>query len=240
MTTLDTILGLQPKEVQNNITVIGKDELTIPLLHIAIKPFAYLQPILSRSSMAKENRTLPRVHAAEDLLGCFIGYGYKRLVNDLTERDVNKSKLQFGKEIATYKGGFYIHELNFDYCLKPTKALVPDVEDSRERWLVTYDQSTVKYPAEIIGLIVLQSYQIETNTETKGGRDSSLTFLIKANKPIVLRDSLIIKEGYSRFTLKDNWEEENWVLEPITEQDFLKAKEKHANLLSYQTPLRSW
>lgn len=237
MTTLQDILALQPKDVSQELAVLTKEDLPAPLLHIAIKPFAYLQPNISRSGMLKENRTIPRVHCGEDLLGCFIGYGFKRSTVDLTDREINKSKFQFGKDIATYRGGYYIHAIDFDYCLKPSKKLVPDVGDSREKWLVTYDAKTIKFPAKLIGLIIIQNFMVESDLHNNDSKGHSLTFIIKANEVIKLRDNVNIGVGHWRLLLNDDY---SYELTKIDEQEFLLMKNKHANLLSYDTPLKAW
>lgn len=93
--------------------------------------------------MVGEDNTVPRVSTAPTLLGCMAGY----------------SSL-YNLFMSIYDGKrqppvFYIYDIDYTYCIKPSKKLVPDVEESDEYWLVTYDKETVKYRGKKTAVINL-------------------------------------------------------------------------------------
>lgn len=227
--TLDLAIPL----VRKNLKVVSREDFKYPcLLHVAASKQQRLVPNISTRRMDDEDNTLPRVHCSTSLLGCILGYG---AVLD------NHYFGRHGKDewFDLPKGGYYIYFINFDYCAKPNKNLVPDVEKTDEHWLFTYNENTVTYSDFSIGKMFATEMSITNTIDSE--KIISLYFYVEVPKgcKLVVSEDCIVEEGNHKLKLtrttsrdedipKDRLE----VIAMVDTKEYLDKKKGNAALLS--------
>lgn len=248
--TVDTeemleVINLANPKVAKNVTLVTPNELGVTtLLHISLVKQTTLFPNISKRASMSEDNTLPRVHASITLSGCWAGYatGGEKAVNSIVVD--TKVKQSNNKAISSvYKGGFYIHEIDFRCGLKPNKQLVYDAKFTDEVWLTTYNAITRSFKAKIVGIIFPSSVTYYPRTGAYPLEVTTLCVKIEKGNKIKLTDknthfkpekdtSEFLTEGYWKFKISDN----HYIadLESIKKEEFEDLKLLSAALLSYQ------
>lgn len=240
----ETIKLTNPK-VAKNVTLVTPKELGVTsLLHISLDKRTTLFPNISKRAGTSEDNTLPRVHVSITLAGCWAGYatGGDLAVNNIVVD--TKVKQSSNKAISSvYKGGFYIHEIDFRCGLKPNKQLVYDAKYTDEVWLTTYNTLTRSFKAKIVGIVFPSAVSYYPRT---GGFPLEVTTLcvkIEKGYKVKLTDKKthfkpekdtaeFLTEGYWKFKISGG--HEIGELESIKKEEFEDLKLKSAALLSYQ------
>lgn len=132
---IEEILELSHKQVTKNVKIVTSEDVGDFVYHISTDKQKELVPNISRRAGYEEDNTLPRVHTSDTLLGCISGYTTFTVSADI----------RFRTKDDDFKGGYYIHVIPFTVGLRPSKKILPDVENVNEIWLITYDKSTVSF-----------------------------------------------------------------------------------------------
>lgn len=225
---------LNPDIIKNTRIITSDDSKQDSLLHIANSKFDSLIPIVSKRAVPSEDNTITRIHTSDNLIGCLLGYGQHQW--NLIDR-----QKQDEIEPGSFLGGYYIHKVNFKVALEPNTKLVYDSNITREKWLITYNEQTVKYAATVIGKVIIDKSEIIGRDN-----DSSFTrnkFLLELKEqtrffdyPIGVRAiGITLDVGYYKFTLNEltNQPEE---IKKIKQEEFEKIKNLKASLLNFQEP----
>lgn len=216
---------------------IGQDV----LYHIALDKRPVLYPNISKRAGKLEDNTLPRVHMSMNLNGCWFGYAGGGELASQYVVDNKKGTSGNTQKNSPYKGGFYIHSVDFRAGLRPNKELVYDSDFTDEIWLCTYNKMTIAFRTKIIGLMYTKavSYHprtgkrpIEVTTiciHIERGQQMHFTANNKFFKPNKLAPA-ILKEGYYQFDICDQFGINNF--KKISEREFKDGKLKSAGMLS--------
>ena len=144
LTDIEEYVGNQKPKVRKNIEIVKANPDYPYMLHGSvngnIKEFV---PRLAERPGPKEDKTVPRVHVSDSVIGCVEG------MNELVWYLMYGYSGYGSNEKVDFKNGWYIYKLPFEYCLKPNEELVYDVGWSNEHWLVPYNKETKKYKGEI-------------------------------------------------------------------------------------------
>lgn len=230
-TFIDTLELLQDK-VKKNCKVVTPDNLgkTNNLLHIAKQKFKILTPNISKRSAPSEDNTIPRIHTSDCILGCILGYA--QTVSDIGNAD-KKDKYNPGD----FLGGYYIYSIPFKYALAPNTKLVYDSNVTNEKWLITYDQETITYQANIIGKIVVDYSKAEV--VDKDFAVIKNYFCIQISEPFYLSrqnkisgtKDIYLEPGFYSFCVNERKATVEDIKQ-ISKQDFDIKRQTKASLLS--------
>ena len=225
----------------DNLSIVEPVEKFPVLLHISrdknIKEFI---PAVSPRTMKKEDRSIPRICTAPHLFGCFVGY--------------SAATSDFGAErSAAWKGGYYIYALPFTLAVAPSKKILPDVNETSERWIVGYDDAHRKIKPTIVGKCFLHSV---TTIGLNDGHIYDYTLYVEVKEGVVgeslnldqisFNDEFALTKGYYRISITDNrnpvyWNPKNITVSQIPKADYDKAKTVTAGLLSFEGgPSATW
>ena len=227
---IEDYLAIQTSKVQKSCSIVeANDENQGIMLHISPenmsrKPYA---PWIGPRQANQEDRTVPRVTVSDSILGCI--YGYAAMLDNVFD---NK------------KAGWYIHQLEFEHCLKPGKAMVYDADLTNEHWLVRYNEATSQYKGKVIGKLVAESILLKTGDKNKSR--AIVTLLAAVEKcPIKLTSKQTLEIGYYRF--KIDYERvmikaDDLEVTSISQAEFEKGKKYSCGsaLESMQLPCVNW
>ncbi len=166
------------------------------LLHISRDKLedTELSPFISRRIAKGEDNTIPRISTSEHLLVCISGYqSMQYLSSDLSLNTKNDKFF--------YRGGFAIHALEFDYCIKPNVKLLPDVDYTDERWLLTYNTDTVSYPSNVVGKIFVDYVVNEPMGELDTLQFTYLYLAIENIDKLQINRTISLDKGYYKLVL---------------------------------------
>jgi len=241
---VDTLKLANPRIVKN-VGLITPETLGVSsLLHIAMNKRPVLYPSISKRGGLTEDNTMPRVHVAANLAGCWFGYasgGFTAVYEKVS--DVDKKQAINKAAPSIYKGGYYIHQIPFRCALKPNKALVYDSDFTDEMWLVTYNKLTRVFPAEIVGIMFPCEVSFTPQTGSTPEEITTLCVKIFPDKQVNLSlnnkyqkpsnsSPEFITEGFYKFNISSNIMITDFC--KIKEREFEVLKLKSAALLSYQ------
>ena len=206
------------------------------LLHISISKISEFIPYHSRISASSEDNTIPRVYTSPTLGGCVIGFSTSDYLttnlipNEVKGQDKNKELNSNVKGI--YYGGLYIHKIPFDVALKPNKKLVFDAKETDETWLITYNENTRKFPATIIGKMIVS--KLETIPRLGKLPTNLNTFLVEITDEdgIYLSKGTLLSKGYWKISVNLNTTE--MFSEKINKAEFEKDRDLKASLLNFK------
>lgn len=228
---IERYLALYPDNITKHLSTLTYSDIGHELYHISTRRQRELVPNISRRSSYKENNTIPRVHTSPYLLGCMASVAniaYKAIYTNTAE----------SKE---YKGGWYIHAVDYDIALKPDTTLVFDVNQTDETWLVAYNEAVAVYPAKVVGKFIptrieytpvyrkthIETIQIALNiTDKKGAWLTQDKYLAPG-----CYEAIITRQGI-KYKLVD--------YQVVKEQEWALAKKLHADMLSYDTNRSCW
>ena len=228
---IERYLSLYPDNITKHLSIIKYSDIGHELYHISTKRQRELVPNISRRSSYKENNTIPRVHTAPYLLGCMASVAniaYKAIYTDTAE----------SKE---YKGGWYIHAVDYDIALKPDTTLVFDVNQTDETWLVAYNETISTYPTRVIGKFIptlieytpvyrkphIETIQIALNITDKNG-----AWLTKDTYVAPGYYSVVVSRQGIKYKLIDH--------KVVEQQEWAQVKKLQADMLSYDTDRSCW
>lgn len=225
---------LNPK-VKPNVKVVSAEELGKPnMLHISkdggIKVFT---PLVSNRTANNEDRSVPRICVAPDIVGCILGYAAD-LVDFDSHPDDNKS----------WKGGYHVYSIPYEFALRPNKKLLYDVEYTDEHWLVTYNPETVKYPASKIGKLFYHSIlTIQKDSGHRKRREITMFIEVFGDTPMFFNKQHTLSKGFWKIVVYglhnvDSHQDspERLSVSQISSNEYKEAKKLSASLLSYAEP----
>ena len=181
---LEPILG----NTVNDLYLVSAQELNRPLYHISMDPnIRQFTPQVSKRTLDRENRSLPRISTSTSLIGCM--NGYQSILPDMEKR-----------QNSNFTGLYTIYELPFQYAIKPTKRVLPDVNTSDEYWLFSWKRETYSVEPNVIAEFTVPK------VETTFGNDGTdyvyhLYVHVKGSK-LYLDQSHVLQQGYYRIILK--------------------------------------
>lgn len=230
---LKDYLRLSSDLVRNNTEIVKQsDELPV-LYHIALDKRPELIPNVSKRTADGEDNTMPRVCVAPSILHCIMGYGNiaTHAVNHYNlGSNADKGKKTHASQ-GYWRGGFYIHAVDYSVCLKPNTKLVPDVKSTDEHWLVAYNEMRRYYETTIVGKFILE--RVNYVPVVGAYADEELTLLAHVKEDVVVkvdREKNIYK-GYWRIVIL-NWKVVSVV--SVEKKEFDEIREASAAMLSLE------
>lgn len=232
--------SIAPHQIENMSIVEPLEKFPV-LLHISrdksIKEFV---PVVSPRTMKKEDRSVPRVCTAPHLFGCFVGY--------------SAASADFGMDRSpAWKGGYYIYALPCTLAVAPSKKILPDVNETSERWIVGYNDKHRAIKPTIVGKCFLHSV---TTIGLNDGHVTDYTLYAEIKGGVVGEDlaldivpfneELTLTKGYYRISINDNrsqvyWNPKDITVSQIPKAEYDKAKTVTAGLLSFEGgPSATW
>lgn len=161
----------------NNFTILDKERYDHPLYHVSdngkIKEFT---PRFSTRLYTGETKAIMRTSTATSIINCHKGLG----------------------AIVPYEEPsgpreYFIYEMEWDYCVIPTKKEVPDIQYTKEHWLLAFDLDHRVYKGEVISTFFLSK---DTTVYTRSGQLWVETYLLKVSKPVYLTEDVLLKPGF--------------------------------------------
>jgi len=238
---LDEFLSRTPDSVSKNCRVESFEESPIhPLLHISMDTnITEMVPRISTRQMSTEDRTTPRVVGAPTLYGCILAYQsvHSDYLNGKPRSSENKEQNR-----SMWKNGYKIYSIPYEYCLKPSPALVPDVKNTDETWLVAYSAESRSYKPVSVGRV----FCTEINAETRSGErpvvDATVYVEVTLEEGIYFSKNHKLSKGYWKIDTPifdiESWKNLSWrddkdvVVEEIKASEFFSVKRSVADLLS--------
>lgn len=240
---LTEVLDVANPRVRRGTTIETPDTIGQDVLyHIALDRRPVLYPNISKRAGNLEDNTLPRVHMSMNLSGCWFGYAGGGELASQYIVDAKKKTTANNQKLSPYKGGFYIHSVDFRAGLRPNLELVYDADFTDELWLVTYNKMSVAFRTDIVGLMFTKAVSyiprtgkgpIEITTicvRIDRGKQLHFTANNKYFKP-VRGVPAILKEGFYQFDISDQNGIYNF--KKISEREFKDGKLKSAGMLSF-------
>lgn len=220
-------LEFWPATIGNNVEVLTPENSAGVTFHIStnnsLKSF---EPRVSRRTMNKEDRSVPRVSTAGTLNGCLSGYS--AALYDWEYMDADK-----------WQGGWKIYAIQYEVALKPNKKILGDAEQTEEIWLVPYNKEHVRYQATPIGEIFFAKVGREATNNPKLPRKVYVKAYVRIaeGNMLPLNKSTVLRAGYYQLTY-NNWFEamdlrnpQDIMIVPITSADYNSHKKLGAGNL---------
>lgn len=230
--------------VFKNTKIITPEEIKQDyLLHVATKKINEFIPYYSRIAAKTEDNTIARVHCAPTLAGCIIGFSMSEYLI-LNSKPINNTKAAEAKpkysSASPYLGGLYIHKIPFEVALKPNKKLVFDANETDETWLITYNSETRKFPATVIGRVILSQLIVTPRLGKTSTNNSIYIIEITDHNEVYLNKDNILTSGYWEISINSNTLETTVI--KSTKEAFNKEHELKASMLSFQDkiPFMKW
>jgi hypothetical protein len=199
------------------------------LIHISKSIIDKFVPIISKKAAPSEDNTVPRVHVCKTLSGCIAGY-YNVVNDSINFKPIKKNN---SLSIGSYKGGYYIYVIPFDYCLVPNNKLVFDSDLTGERWLVTYNEKTRYYPAICAGKLVVSAvHHIPRDNQTP---IELVKLVLNTQMPLKLNDTISVANGSYEFIYSESNEGFISDFKKITDEEYNKTKQLSASMLSMES-----
>lgn len=237
---IEYFVSKQKKKVRDNVEIIEANKQYPYMLHGSINGNikAFKPRLAERYAKGYEDRTVDRVHVSDHLMGCIEAMNelLMYLLYGAYYEGMSKKEERYMAE--TYKGGWYIYAIRYDYCLKPNEKLVFDQNITNEHWLVNYNSYTKKYIGEKIAKLILISYYVQ-NVGANSGNGQSIYILEITDKSLKLeKDGEYLLPGYyeiiynNKLNKKNNSNEMVVVRElksyrPISQTEYNNLKKKY-------------
>lgn len=223
-------LNLQPPAVKKKLTPRTFAEAG-PMYHMSldgnIKKFT---PYVTRRTSNNENTSIPRVSVAPSILGCFIGYC--SAWGDSMYPDISKKST---------KNGWYLYDIPYRECIRPSEKVLWDVGYTDEHWLVTYDTVSRQYPASIVA----KMFYSEMILRPIVGNTPRLFVKIVVEvigTQVSFGDNTTLTTGYWEITGPEPMQVEDWksvheyTVKKMSGSEYAAAKKYTADLLSLNPP----
>jgi len=228
-----------PDSKSKELTVFTRDEIG-ELYHISkdttIREFT---PRFSKRQMSTEDITISRVVSCPTIYGCILAYSsmhadYTNLITKINDKD------------STWKGGYVIYRLDYEFGLSPSSKLVPDVNYTDEKWLVAYNELTKGYRPTKVGKIFAQQITYKPTDDKLPTIESILFIEVNDSKGIQLSKNIKLDKGYWIIELPI-WDHQSWknlsfkndnniVVKQINRDEWLSNKDVVASMLSAEAP----
>jgi len=232
---IEDALKLTNDKVAKNATIISNKDINQNfMLHISSENMSgkkYI-PRISERQNPQEDRTLPRITVAPTIQGCLVGYA--KFLHDAFNYYPGNEYLK------NYKQGVYIHEIEFEHCIKPSNKLVYDSSRSDEHWLITYNEETKEYKGKLIGKMFVSD--INMKLKSNSFADINYIFYVAINKEegIKLSKNIFLKKGYYKITdiakdtAKVSWDKDkDFKVKEISKIEYQESKNLSAVMLSH-------
>jgi hypothetical protein len=224
-------LNLQPPAIKKRLTPRSIEEAG-PMYHMSldggIKKFT---PYVTRRTSTDENISVPRVSVAPSILGCFIGYC--AAWGDMAWPDLrNKS----------FKNGWYLYDIPYKECIRPSTKVVWDADYTDEHWLVTYDLLSRQYS----GSVVAKMFYSEMTMKPMMGRNPRLFIKLVVEVlvgAVKFGDGSTLTEGHWEVTGPEPMQVDDWkavheyTVRKMSAGEYATAKKYTADMLSLDAPV---
>ena len=220
---MQAFIKLLAPRVAENVKVATPKEIGVDLLlHISTNAkINNFVPMVSQRTLADEDRTVPRICTATNIISCL--KGYQNHINDFEHQEP-----------------LTVYGIAYTEALIPSEKLLPDVFETDEAWLVTYNTKTRMYPAEKIGELFISSVRYFA-----GSSKYSMEVYAMVTKPFMVSVGKTLEVGYHRFTL---WYDYNKIASkhntqdviPITKVEYFAAKKAGGIVSKPFPPSSKW
>lgn len=200
----------------DQLKLFTAEEVNRPLYHISmnnnIKMFT---PQVSNRTLGKENRSVPRISTSTSLIGCL--NGYQSIMSDINGRSPNG-----------FNGLHTVYELPYQYAIKPSKQLLPDVDNSDEYWLISWKKETYATTPSVAAEMFVP--KVETVYGNDGRAQLVHLYMHVKEHELYIDHQIKLQPGYYyiklnnynyNYPLKNN--EESIEVERITENEYNKV-----------------
>lgn len=244
--SLQTHLLNYPESLIKELTVVKQIEHEIPLmLHISTNlALKDMVPRIGARQMPSEDRTMPRICCAPSLYGCVLGY------QTMTEDYINQSQPTEKNPNSKWKNGYRIYHIPYEYGIRPSTALVPDVEQTDETWLISYSPQTRQYNPVEVGNFFASQITIVNRSGKKPFAMSTLYVEVSYDPGIHFSKNIFLKKGYWKVHAKtedyQTWKATSWQKDEafeaieLSKDEYFSQKRASADLLSHQDKLPEW
>lgn len=214
MKEIEDFLKLQSLKVRNNVKIVTPEDIGQNFfLHVDKETPKLFTPQVSRRALQDEDISVPRSTVGVTIAGCLVGY------------------VSMEKDFFSQDNGLAICALDFEYSLRPTAMLVPDVEESDEHWLVGYNKEMTRLIPRHVGKIFISEVTYKRNEEKKRSEGIATVHIeVETNTPLKLDDKIKLTKGHytAKLCMIDLIFKE---LEKSEEETFNNHKRKSAVLL---------
>lgn len=194
---LDEYLKHLTPKAQKNLEIVESTEANPFMLRIDNVVPKYFTPLLPLSSaeLEFEDRSVPRVCVAHDLVSCILGIArlHKEFIDNNVPDDRNK------------KGNIY-HISAFDYKLavKPNDKLLHDVDLTNEHWLIGYNRDNQKFYPISVGKLFMVNLNV---TYKEHNNYKPLMYMecfihISSDKGIMIKPNRKVGRGYYKLLVE--------------------------------------
>lgn len=144
MAKIDAWLANQLPDMQRSMEVVND----VDFLHISTdQALKKMRPRIGFRQMKAEDRTIPRICGAPNIVGCI--YGHAGIHTYTMDYFVN------GYSADKWNGLIAVYRMNVKQAIKPGKKLVPDAKATGEVWIVPYAPETYEvYPTRIGSMLL--------------------------------------------------------------------------------------
>lgn len=224
-------LDLQPPAIKKKLVARSFEEAG-PMYHMSldggIKKFT---PYVTRRTSHDENISIPRVSVAPSILGCFIGYC--AAWGDVAYPDLRDK---------SFKNGWYLYEIPYKECIRPSTKVVWDADYTDEHWLVAYDVSSRQYT----GAVIAKMFYSEMIMKPVVGRNPRLYVKLVVEVmtgTVNFGDDLILSTGYWEVSGPEPMQVDDWkavheyTVRKMSAGEYATAKKYTADMLSMSAPV---
>lgn len=224
-------LNLQPPAVKKTLIVRTREEAG-PMLHMSIDGnIKRFTPYVTRRTGDKENISIPRVSVASSVLGCFIGYCMA--FNDVMYPGDNKA----------YKNGWYVYDIPYEECIRPTVKAVWDVDMSDEHWLVTYNENTRQYKGNIVAKMFYSEMLLKPVMNKYPRRFVKIVIEVMEGK-LNFGEGVMLDKGYWEMSGPEPMNVDDWkasheyTVRKMPAGEYASVKKLTADMLSLPTAMK--
>lgn len=225
---IDHLAALRPDH-EKVLRVMERDEDVPNLYHISkdgkIKKFI---PFVTRRSIQEEDRSIPRVCVSENLWDCFAGYA--AVVED------------FHDTPDGFLGGYYVYALPFDLAVKPKSSILPDVNETNERWIVGFDESHLQIEPDIIGKVFVRQISNVRNGKRLNRQLTLYIEVYEKDLPMRLNENVALDAGHYKVVVDGVVDRKAWAISSdmvsvsiIDKLEYDSIKKQVASLLSFDS-----
>lgn len=185
MAKIDIWLANQLPDMQKSMTVLNG----VDFLHISTdQAIKKMRPRIGFRQMKVEDRTIPRICGASNLVGCIYGH--------TAVRDMYVD-CYAGNRVDKWNGVFAIYKMPVESVIKPSKRLVPDAPQTGEIWIVPYAPEMYEIVPSRVGTMLLHS---TTSSIVNGAVTIKNIFYLKVDAEFKVADKKV-SPGFYQFIL---------------------------------------
>lgn len=204
------------------------------LYHISPDPtITTFVPRKIQRTMKGEDELVDRICTGVTLIDCFRGYAVS--VNDFV-----KNKAHCAGD-NNWLGGYVIYGIPHNGCLVPSSNMAPISAWCEERWLVSHLAEKQQYPTKIMGKAFINRVYLTGESKETRIIETELLFEI-FDQPLKFSEELVLGRGFHSITVgslekyvKGQSLQGNVAHNVLTENAYSEQKERHAELLSYES-----